>query len=107
MIEETNDPGLTEDEKALFEALSLEDKDELSDFGIQRRLFLKQLMMAGGGALALQMPGSQHLFAGPNMDTAFEDGSGPGVENSLPVNFKVNGVNRSLNIDSRMTLLDA
>src|SRR3982750_4484335 len=100
MKDETNDPGLSEDEKAILETLSLEDKDALSEFGIQRRFFLKQLMMAGGGALALQIGSSQHLFAEPGIGAVFDESFEPGVENSLQVNFKVNGVNRSLNIDS-------
>src|SRR5689334_10536749 len=107
MIDETNDSGLSEDEKAILQALSLEDKDTLSEFGIQRRFFLKQLLVAGGGALALQIADSHQLFARSGMDATYEGPADPGVENGLQVNFKVNGVNRSLNIDSRMTLLDA
>ena len=103
---EENDLELTEDEKKFFENLLSEDANELSDFGIQRRQFLKQLLAAGGGALALQILGGEQLFA-----QSIHEGGGeltpPNIENSVHVAFKVNGAAKSLQVDSRMTLLDA
>jgi xanthine dehydrogenase YagT iron-sulfur-binding subunit len=105
MLEE-NDLELTEDEKKLFEDFLSEDPDELSDFGMQRRHFLKQLLAAGGGALALQIFGGEQLFAQFTQPAPGEM-IPPNIENSVHVSFKVNGAAKSLQIDSRMTLLDA
>jgi xanthine dehydrogenase YagT iron-sulfur-binding subunit len=104
---EENDLELTEDEKKLFENFLSEDPNELSEFGIQRRNFLKQLLAAGGGALVLQVLGGEQLFSQFTDQPGPGDMSPPNIENSVHVTFKVNGAARSLQIDSRMTLLDA
>ena len=106
MTEEIFEPELTEDEKKLFADLLLEDQDQLSEFGIQRRNFLKQVLAAGGGVLALQLAGEDSLIAQPVQQPPGLD-LPSGIENSVQVSFKVNGVTKSLRIDSRMTLLDA
>lgn len=105
MTDEMFDPELTEDEIKLFEDLLAEDPDEVSGFGAQRRHFLKQLLGGAGGAFALQMLSPPPLIAGdiPNSPPEVP----PGVEHMVRVNFKVNGVSRSLQLDARMTLLDA
>ncbi|MEO6733878.1 MAG: 2Fe-2S iron-sulfur cluster-binding protein [Ferruginibacter sp.] len=106
MIEETLDPELNEDEKQLLEDLLSDDLDKLSEAGIQRRNFLKQVLAAGGGVLALQLVGDESLVA-----QSLKPGSGSqlpaGTENSVKVTLKVNGSAKSLQVDSRMTLLDA
>jgi xanthine dehydrogenase YagT iron-sulfur-binding subunit len=104
---EENDLELTEDEKKLFENFLSEDPNELSEFGIQRRNFLKQLFAAGGGALVLQVLGGEQLFSQFTDQPGPGDMSPPNIENSVHVTFKVNGAARSLQIDSCMTLLDA
>ncbi|MCW3090550.1 MAG: ferredoxin [Ferruginibacter sp.] len=106
MTEETFDPGLTEAEKELLEGLLYEEENQLSDLGIQRRNFLKQVLAAGGGVLALELVGDNPLIA-ENLQ-APADGQMPGgIENMVKVGLKVNGVAKSLEVDSRMTLLDA
>ena len=104
MTEETFDAELTEDEKQLLADLLSEDEQQLSGLGIQRRNFLKQVLAGGGGVLALQLVGDESLLAQPNSQT---NQIPAGVENTLKVSFKVNGIAKSLTIDSRMTLLDA
>jgi xanthine dehydrogenase YagT iron-sulfur-binding subunit len=102
MTEDNLDQELTEDEKKLFEEILSDDNIELSDFGEARRHFLKQIALAGGGMLALQMFGGEELLANP-----VNDPSSLSIENAVNVSFKVNGVKKSLAVDSRMTLLDA
>jgi xanthine dehydrogenase YagT iron-sulfur-binding subunit len=96
---------LTDDEKAVLADLICDDEDAISDFGESRRLFLKQMSAAGLGAVALQILAEQHAFAAGRETTALA----PSVaeENAVAVRLKVNGVERALNLDSRVTLLDA
>ena len=101
MNEETQLQDLTGDEKDLLKELLADDQD-MSEFGQQRRHFLKQLLGAGGALLAFQLLGDQSVFAATAEDIPAEN-----IENGIRVNFKVNGVKKSLEIDSRMTLLDS
>src|SRR4051812_1006765 len=104
MTEELNQSYLSEDEKKLLEEFLSGDENELSGLGVQRRHFLRQLLAAGGGLLVLQLLGDNQVFAAP-MDEMAPGELPPGIENGLHVAFKVNGKNRSLSIDPRMTLL--
>src|SRR3954452_8459905 len=102
-MKEENQPGeLTEDEKALFEGMLDADTTPPFDFDEARRLFLKQVSVAGGGMLALQLLGGQDVFGNPGNEPLVVS-----IENAVRVAFKVNGVKKSLSVDSRMTLLDA
>ena len=101
MTEQNQNQELTEDEKKLFGDLLSEDVDDQSAFSEARRQFLKQITVAGGGILALQMLGGRDVFANPANEPYSLS-----LENAVKVDFKVNGVKRSLSVDSRMTLLD-
>ncbi len=101
MTEENQHQDLTEDEKMLLEACLAADPNDLSEFGEARRNFLKQITVAGGGLLALQMIGGQSLFANPGNEAIALS-----IENAVSVSFKVNGIRKSLSVDSRMMLLD-
>jgi xanthine dehydrogenase YagT iron-sulfur-binding subunit len=92
---------LTEDEKILFKEILSDTTDELSSFGEARREFLKQVTLAGGGMLALQLFGTPEVFA-----KTVNESAAVSLENAVNVVFKVNGARKSLSIDSRMTLLD-
>lgn len=108
MTDETQNQNFTEDEKKLFEEMLLESESDLSEYGVQRRFFLKQMLAAGGSVLALQMLGMDALFAStPGELSASGTPPDTSLENGLKVNFKVNGAQKSLQVDSRMTLLDA
>ena len=76
--------------------------DELGIFGDSRRQFLGQMSAAGGAILAVQMTGGQQVFAHSASGLTAQT-----IENGVKVAFKVNGAEKSLNVDSRMTLLDA
>ena len=101
MLEEQEFQNLTDDEKHLLHQLLEEDKDDTSPYGESRRNFLKMMLLASG-ALAFQSTGAKELF------TPFEQNIPPGtLENMVKVAFKVNGSTKTLDVDSRMTLLDA
>ncbi len=77
--------------------------DELGIFGESRRKFLGQVAAAGLTAVAFQVLAEQKALAFSEFDALQPAGL---LENSLKVGFKVNGAAKSVEIDSRMTLLD-
>ncbi len=89
---------LTEDEEKLL--------DELGIYGASRRQFLGQVGAAGLGLLALQVLAEQEALAGERI---FEEvlKEPVSLENAVKVMLKVNGEKKTLEVDSRMTLLDA
>jgi xanthine dehydrogenase YagT iron-sulfur-binding subunit len=103
MTGNTQDPSLTDDEKQLLKAI-LAGEQDMSAFGESRRMFLKQLIAAGGALVALQLLGDQSLFAGVNEPTFNQVPQNP--EHAVSVSFTVNGAKKSVSIDARMTLLD-
>jgi xanthine dehydrogenase YagT iron-sulfur-binding subunit len=106
MNEEAENPGLTEDEKKLFEDLMPEDLDEIMDTGFNRRHFLKLMSVAGTAALAAHLLGTEQLFARPFAGPVLTNLPVAAVENGVKVVFNVNGSKKSLLVDSRMSLLD-
>ena len=87
---------MTADEEALL--------DELGIFGDSRRKFLGQLGGVGLGALVLQVLAEEKALAFSETGPGYVK---PAVENPVTVSFTVNGSKKSLELDSRMTLLDA
>lgn len=87
---------LREDEEILL--------DELGIFGESRRKFLGQMAGASLGALVLQIVAEQRILAFSETEPALAT---PFIENPVTVSFTVNGAKKSLDLDSRMTLLDA
>ncbi|MBA4182652.1 MAG: 2Fe-2S iron-sulfur cluster binding domain-containing protein [Acidobacteria bacterium] len=90
------DRQMSADEERLLE--------ELGIFGESRRRFLGQVSAAGLSVLAMQALAEQNAFAAV-CDS--ESAIAAQIENAVKVAFKVNGDEKSLNVDSRMTLLDA
>ncbi|CAN5445322.1 hypothetical protein BH10ACI2_BH10ACI2_05270 [soil metagenome] len=88
---------LTSDEAEILDEI-------LSDFGGSRREFLGKSSAAALSAVVLEFLAEKNALAG-----TLEDAAPPVVaaENAVTVAFKVNGVQKSLTVDSRMTLLDA
>ncbi len=78
--------------------------NELGIFGESRRKFLGQVSVAGLSVLAIQTLAEQNAFAAVGDS---ESAIAAQIENAVKVAFKVNGDEKSLNVDSRMTLLDA
>jgi Aerobic-type carbon monoxide dehydrogenase, small subunit CoxS/CutS homologs len=78
--------------------------DELGIFGESRRKFLGQASATAFGILAYQILAEQKALAF-SVTESLE--SAEPLENAVKVAFKVNGAPKSLDVDSRMTLLDA
>lgn len=86
--------------------MSADEEALLSDFGESRRKFLGQVSVTTLGVIAAQILAEQELFA--NVPTSEDAFFAPvKVENAVNVMLKVNGAEKSLTLDSRVTLLDA
>lgn len=96
-FDETSEPGLTEDEEAL-----LEEMPALTGIGQTRRTFLAGSL----GFFALDLLELEKAFAAlsPSPGAA---AAGSAAENIVKVAFKVNGATKTLELDSRVVLLDA
>ena len=100
--EDENEPSeveLSDDEKAL-----LDEMPGPEDVGVTRRSFL----VAGGlGAFALNLLEVEAAFAAlaPAQDAVVA--AGPAAQNTVRVTLRVNGVIKTLELDSRVVLLDA
>ena len=101
-FDETSGPELTADEEAL-----LKEMPTLTDVGQTRRTFLGQTIAGSLGLFALDLLEQEKAFAAlsPSPDAVFA--AGPAVENPVKVVLKVNGATKTLEIDSRVVLLDA
>jgi xanthine dehydrogenase YagT iron-sulfur-binding subunit len=81
-------------------------KDLLSELGESRRQFLGQVSAAGLSVFALQLLAEQKTYAFPEI-TDTNISALAGEENTVAVQLKINGIEKTLNLDSRVTLLDA
>jgi xanthine dehydrogenase YagT iron-sulfur-binding subunit len=101
-FDDTSEPGLTADEEAL-----LEEMPELTGVGQTRRTFLVQTIAGGLGFFALDLLAQEAAWAAlsPAPDAVVAAGSA--AENLVKVALKVNGATKTLEIDSRVVLLDA
>jgi len=101
-FDETSGPELTADEEAL-----LKEMPTLTDVGQSRRTFLGQTVAGGLGAFALMLLEKERalaaLAAAP--DAVFAPAAA--LENPVKLVLKINGAARTLEVDSRMVLLDA
>jgi xanthine dehydrogenase YagT iron-sulfur-binding subunit len=101
-FEETSEPQLTADEQAL-----LEEMPTLTDVGPTRRAFLGQTITGGLGLFTLALLEHEKAFAAASASADAVVAPAPAVENPVKVVLKVNGARRTLEVDSRMVLLDA
>ena len=92
------DQQITIDEEKLL--------DDLGIFGEARRKFLGQAATLGIGAFALNLLAQEEIFARTEIaeDALFANVT---EENAVAVKLKINGAEKSLSLDSRVTLLDA
>ncbi len=89
------DSQITRDEEKLL--------DELGIWGESRRKFLGLAVAGGAGILAVQLLSDYEAFAAVGEAQVKPSA----IENAVKVVLKINGEAKSLNVDSRMTLLDA
>ncbi len=106
---ESYDLVMHEDEMFLCEELTEDEEkllDELGIHGASRRKFLGQVGAAGFGMLAMQVLAQQDTLAAEGL-VDLTKSEPVSIENAVNVNMRINGVRKSLKVDSRMTLLDA
>src|SRR5215203_978377 len=101
-FDETSGPELTADEEALVNEIPT-----LTDVGQARRTFLGQTITGGVGLFALMLLEKEQALAAlsPSRDAVFAPAVMP--ENTINVTLKVNGAAKTLELDSRVVLLDA
>src|SRR5215213_2729275 len=99
-----NDKRLGED----FEINADEEKllDQLGLVGEARRKFLGQSIAGGLGVFALQLLAKEQALAALDVPPDAVFAQNAGLENAVKVSMKVNGAAQSLEVDSRMSLLD-
>jgi xanthine dehydrogenase YagT iron-sulfur-binding subunit len=94
-------PELTDDERAL-----LDEMPALEDVGQSRRAFLGQTLAGGLGIFALDLLAIESRLAAmpPSSGAVY---AAEAAANTVRVTFTVNGAARTLDLDSRVVLLDA
>ena len=95
-------------ENAPQEISSDEEKllDQLGLFGDARRTFLGQSIGGGLGIFALQLLAKEQALAALKAPSDAVFARNAGLENPVKISMKVNGAARTLEVDSRMSLLD-
>jgi xanthine dehydrogenase YagT iron-sulfur-binding subunit len=101
-FEENSAPELTADEEAL-----LKEMPTLTDVGQARRTFLGQTIAGGMGLFAMMLLEKEQALAALGTEPGAVFAAAPAVENPVRVAFKVNGAAKTLELDSRVVLLDA
>lgn len=101
-FDETSEPELTADEEALLEEIP-----GLTGVGQTRRTFLGQTIAGGLGFFALDLLAFEKALAALSLSPDAVVAAGPAAENLVKVALKVNGVTKTLELDSRVVLLDA
>jgi xanthine dehydrogenase YagT iron-sulfur-binding subunit len=101
-FDESSAPELTEDEEAL-----LEEMPALAGLGLTRRSFLGQTIAGGLGFFALNLLAQEQAFAALGAAPGAASAAGSAAENVVKVAFKINGATKTLELDSRVVLLDA
>jgi xanthine dehydrogenase YagT iron-sulfur-binding subunit len=101
-LEETSGPELSADEEAM-----LKEMPTLTDVGQARRTFLGQTVGGGVGLFALMLLEKEQALAALATEPGAVFAAAPAVENPVRVALKVNGATKTLELDSRVVLLDA
>ena len=97
----------------LYVELSADEKElssqipELTELGEERRKFLGQVAVGGVGIFALQLLAQEQVLASLETPEGAVFAPSFAEENMVPVKLKINGVEKTLNLDSRVSLLDA
>jgi xanthine dehydrogenase YagT iron-sulfur-binding subunit len=100
--DETLGPELTADEEALVKEMPT-----LTDIGQARRTFLGQTITGSLGLFALMLLEKEQALAALSASPDAVFAVAPALENPVKVVLKINGATKTLELDSRMVLLDA
>ncbi len=103
--EREDDPSeieLNDDEQAL-----LEEMPTLADIGHTRRVFLGTTIGGGLGLFALDLLAQEKALAALALAPDAAVAAAPAAESLVKVAFRVNGATKTLELDSRVVLLDA
>jgi xanthine dehydrogenase YagT iron-sulfur-binding subunit len=95
-------PELTADEEAL-----LQEMPTLSGVGQTRRAFLAQTITGGLGLFTLTLLEHEKAFAAMSASPDAVRAVADAANNPVKVVLKINGVRKTLEVDSRVVLLDA
>ena len=100
--DETSEPELTADEEALVQEMPT-----LTEVGQARRTFMGQTLTGSLGLFALMLLEKEQALAAlsASPDAVFAPAIAP--ENTIKIALKVNGAATTLELDSRVVLLDA
>jgi xanthine dehydrogenase YagT iron-sulfur-binding subunit len=101
-FDEIWEPELTADEEAL-----LQEMPTLSGVGQTRRAFLGQTITGGLGLFTLTLLEQEKAFAAMSASSDAVRAAADAVNNPVKVVLKINGVRKTLEVDSRVVLLDA
>ena len=101
-FDEISEPELTEDEQALVEEMPA-----LASLGLTRRKFLGGTIAGSLGFFALDLLAHEEALAALSSAPGAVTAAAPAAENLVKVAFKVNGAAKTLELDSRVVLLDA
>jgi xanthine dehydrogenase YagT iron-sulfur-binding subunit len=92
-----------------FQEISADEEkllDQLGLLGESRRQFLGHSIAGGLGVFALQLLAKEKALAALDVSPGAVFAPNAGLENVVKVSMKVNGAAQSLEVDSRMSLLD-
>jgi xanthine dehydrogenase YagT iron-sulfur-binding subunit len=101
-LNEQAEPELTADEQALVNEMPA-----LTDVGQTRRVFLEQTITGGLGLFTLTLLEHEKAFAAMTASPDAVFAAASAANDPVKVILKVNGVRRTLELDSRVVLLDA
>ncbi|HEY0100647.1 MAG TPA: 2Fe-2S iron-sulfur cluster-binding protein [Pyrinomonadaceae bacterium] len=101
-LDETSGTELTADEEAL-----LKEMPTLTDVGQGRRTFMGQTLAGGLGTFALMLLEKERALAALSTSPDAMFAPVPALENPVRVVLRINGATRTLELDSRVVLLDA
>jgi xanthine dehydrogenase YagT iron-sulfur-binding subunit len=101
-FDETVDPELTDDEQAL-----LDEMPELTGIGQTRRTFLGTTIAGSLGLFALDLLAAEEALAALPASPDAVLAADRAVQNLVKVALRVNGTTKTLDLDSRVVLLDA
>jgi xanthine dehydrogenase YagT iron-sulfur-binding subunit len=101
-LNEQAEPELTADEQALVNEMPAR-----TDVGQTRRVFLEQTITGGLGLFTLTLLEHEKAFAAMTASPDAVFAAASAANDPVKVVLKVNGVRRTLELDSRVVLLDA